>query len=70
MSGKKGAGILRAKPNINWKKDRGKEPYRDKAEYPWFWYAEEPPLSCPRRQRLHRPPLEQRPPDHRAKARC
>jgi hypothetical protein len=35
--GKKGAGILRAKPNIKWEKDRGKEPVRDKAEYPWFW---------------------------------
>jgi hypothetical protein len=35
--GKKGAGILRAKPNIKWDKDRGKEPHRDKSEYPWFW---------------------------------
>jgi len=37
--GKKGAGILRAKPNINWKKDRGKEPQslRPKADFPWFW---------------------------------
>ncbi len=35
--GKKGAGILRAKPNIKWEKDRGKEPVRDKAEFPWFW---------------------------------
>lgn len=35
--GKKGAGILRAKPNIKWDKDRGKEPVRDKAEFPWFW---------------------------------
>jgi hypothetical protein len=35
--GKKGAGILRAKPNIKWEKDRGKEPVRDKVEYPWFW---------------------------------
>jgi hypothetical protein len=35
--GKKGAGILRAKPNIKWDKDRGKEPQRDKAEYPWSW---------------------------------
>jgi len=39
MGGKKGAGILRAKPNINWKKDRGKEPQslRPKADFPWFW---------------------------------
>ena len=35
--GKKGAGILRAKPNIHWKKDRGKEPVREQARYPWFW---------------------------------
>jgi hypothetical protein len=25
--GKKGAGILRSKPNIKWEKDRGKEPF-------------------------------------------
>jgi hypothetical protein len=37
--GKKGAGILRIKPNIKWDKDRGKEPHRDKAEYPWFYTA-------------------------------
>ncbi|MEX1116505.1 MAG: hypothetical protein WEB53_14755, partial [Akkermansiaceae bacterium] len=35
--GKKGAGLLRTKPNIKWEKDRGKEPHRDKSEYPWFW---------------------------------
>ena len=35
--GKKGAGILRAKPNVHWKKDRGKEPMRDQAQFPWFW---------------------------------
>ena len=35
--GKKGAGILRAKPNIHWKKDRGKEPTRDQAQFPRFW---------------------------------
>jgi hypothetical protein len=39
--GKKGAGILRAKPNIKWDKDRGKEPHRDKEEYPWFWDGNE-----------------------------
>lgn len=32
-----GAGILHAKPNIHWKKDRGKEPARDQAQVPWFW---------------------------------
>ena len=35
--GKKGAGILRAKPNIHWKNDRGKEPTRDQWQFPWFW---------------------------------
>jgi len=35
--GKKGAGILRTKPNIKWEKDRGKEPVRDQAEFPWFY---------------------------------
>lgn len=35
--GKTGAGILRAKPNVHWKKDRGKEPMRDQAQFPWFW---------------------------------
>ena len=35
--GKKGAGILRSKPNIHWKKDRGREPARDREQYPWFW---------------------------------
>jgi hypothetical protein len=37
LGGKKGAGVLRAKPNIHWKKDRGKEPTRDQARFPWFW---------------------------------
>jgi len=36
-NGRKGAGILRYRPNIKWTKDRGKEPQRDKADYPWFW---------------------------------
>jgi len=40
--GRAGAGILRWKPNIHWKKDRGEEPksIRPAADYPWFW-------SCP-----------------------
>ena len=42
--GKKGAGILRAKPNIRWDKDRGKEPPRDKADFPWFWCETEPDI--------------------------
>jgi len=38
-NGKKGAGIFRWKPNITWKKDRGKEPIslRPKSDFPWFW---------------------------------
>lgn len=35
--GRTGAGVLRCKPNIKWKKDRGKEPERPKEEFPWFW---------------------------------
>lgn len=35
------AGILRKNPNIKWTKDRGKEPERDKDDYPWFWNAKE-----------------------------
>ena len=35
--GIRGAGILRVKPNLHWKKDRGKEPIRDKAQFPWIW---------------------------------
>ena len=31
------ASILRTNPNIKWKKDRGKEPIRDRIDYPWFW---------------------------------
>ena len=35
--GKKGAGVLRSKPNIRWSKDRGKEPFCDQGVFPWFW---------------------------------
>ena len=35
--GKKAAGILRTKPNIHWRKDRGKEPFKDEGLFPWFW---------------------------------
>ena len=38
--GRTGAGVLRAKPNIKWHKDRGKEPGRDRDDYPWFWNGE------------------------------
>ena len=33
----KSACILRTMPKIKWQKDRGKEPTRDKKDYPWFW---------------------------------
>ena len=33
----KNACILRSTPKIKWEKDRGKEPTRDKEDYPWFW---------------------------------
>jgi len=39
--GKKGAGVLRTRPNVKWDKDRGKEPNRPKAEFPWFWSWDE-----------------------------
>jgi hypothetical protein len=40
--GRRGAGLLRWRPNIHWKKDRGQEPksLRPKPAFPWFW-------SCP-----------------------
>ena len=34
--GKPGAGILRSKPNIHWRKDRGKEPVREANRFPWY----------------------------------
>jgi hypothetical protein len=42
--GAKGAGLFRAKPGIDprGKPDRGTEPMRKKAEYPWFWCDEDP----------------------------
>jgi hypothetical protein len=39
--GKKGAGLFRAKINLNWKKDRGTEPQRAKEDFPWFWNWDE-----------------------------
>ena len=36
--GRRGTGILRYRPtSIQWEKDRGKEPERAKADFPWFW---------------------------------
>ena len=37
--GKKGAGVLRTKPKVHWRKDRGKEPHQEHAQYPWFWHS-------------------------------
>ena len=31
------ADILRKRVKIKWEKDRGKEPFREKGDYPWFW---------------------------------
>ena len=42
------ADILRKRVKIKWDKDRGKEPKRDKTEYPWFWNG----------RRIHRRPVE------------
>jgi hypothetical protein len=34
----KGTGVLRAKPKVaEWAKDRGKDPDRQKADFPWSW---------------------------------
>ncbi len=35
------AETLRKTPNIKWTKDRGREPDRDKDDYPWFWKGKE-----------------------------
>lgn len=37
----KNACILRVAPKIKWDKDRGKEPIREKADFPWFWSWDE-----------------------------
>ena len=34
---KKGAGVLRTKPSIHWRKDRGREPFKEERQFPWFW---------------------------------
>lgn len=47
--GLKGAGLFRTKPGIKIdpdKADRGTEPLRDKADYPWFW-SKDPPGTDP-----------------------
>jgi hypothetical protein len=35
------ADVLRKRVKIKWDKDRGKEPVRDKNEFPWFWSWDE-----------------------------
>lgn len=37
LGGKKGAGILRTKPNVHWRKDRGREPFCEPDAFPWYW---------------------------------
>jgi hypothetical protein len=39
--------ILRVAPKIKWDKDRGKEPTRPKADYPWFWSWDEQAMDFP-----------------------
>lgn len=40
--GRTGAGILRAKPNIKWDKDRGGESISPRNDFPWLWIETEP----------------------------
>jgi hypothetical protein len=37
----KNVSILRTTPKVSWDKDRGKEPHRAKADFPWFWSWDE-----------------------------
>ena len=37
LGGRRGAGILRSKPKIHWRQDRGREPAREANRFPWFW---------------------------------
>lgn len=37
----KNACILRVAPKIKWDKDRGKDPQREKANFPWLWACDE-----------------------------
>lgn len=41
--GKKGCGLFRAKPgsSVKWGKDKGKDPLRPEADFPWFWKWDE-----------------------------
>ena len=41
------ADVLRKRVKIKWDKDRGKEPERDKKEFPWFWNWDEKTVDFP-----------------------
>ena len=43
----KGACVLAAIPKIKWSKDKGKEPERERNDYPWFWrwHPDDPTLA-------------------------
>jgi hypothetical protein len=45
--GKRGAGLFRSVPLKLKDKDRGTEPHRPKADYPWFWCEESPGTDPP-----------------------
>ena len=45
--GKRGAGLFRTVPLKLKDKDRGTEPHRPKADYPWFWCEESPGTDPP-----------------------
>jgi len=45
--GKRGAGLFRSIPLKLKDKDRGTEPHRPKADYPWFWCEESPGTDPP-----------------------
>lgn len=53
---KKGAGVLRSKPNIHWRKDRGKEPHQPQDQFPWFWRGGE--FTAERVNDVHLSPAE------------
>ena len=56
--GKRGAGVLRSKPNIHWRKDRGKEPQQPQEQFPWFWHDGE--FTAERVNDLHLPQAQER----------
>ena len=41
QSGRRDGCILRVTPKVNYGKDRGKEPLREKEDFPWFWTWDE-----------------------------